>query len=116
MVQFDFDLVMEKLLSPEQKLMVFRIIQEQTNNIIKYAQASAVVIAVNKKNNSLRLVIHDNGKGFDLKGAKSGIGLSNIRNRIEAFSGTLNIITSPGKGCCMDIVIPLNRSTRRRLE
>jgi len=106
-VKFDFDLSLEKHLSAEQKLMIYRIIQEQTNNIIKYAQAGKIVIAVRKKNNSFHLVIQDNGKGFDLKEAKSGIGLTNIRNRVEAFSGSLDIITSSGKGCCMEIMVPL---------
>lgn len=106
-VNLDFDLVLEKHLSAEQKLMIYRIIQEQTNNIIKYAQASKIVIAVKKKNNSLHLVVQDDGKGFDLKEAKSGIGLTNIRNRVEAFNGSLNIITSSGKGCCIEIMVPL---------
>jgi len=112
-IKLDFDLTLEKLLSPGQKLMVFRIIQEQTNNIIKYAQASELVIAVKKKNNSFHLVIQDDGKGFDLKEVKNGIGLTNIRNRVEAFNGSLNIISSSGQGCCIDILVPLNRSVRR---
>lgn len=86
--------------------MAFRIIQEQTNNIIKYAEASEIIIGLCKKNNSFHLVIKDNGKGFDLETAKNGTGLINIRNRVEAFNGTLNITTSPGKGCCIDIVLP----------
>lgn len=106
-VKFDFDLTLEKLLSSEQKLMIFRIIQEQTNNIIKYAQAGKIVIAVKKKDSSFQLVIQDNGKGFDLKETKSGIGLTNIRNRVEAFNGSLNIITSSGKGCCIEILVPI---------
>jgi PAS domain S-box-containing protein len=114
-VQFDFDPAMEKILSPQQKLMVFRIVQEQTNNIIKYAGANRVAIAVNKKNNYLHLEIRDNGKGFNLKEANNGIGLTNIRNRVEAFSGTLNIITSAGQGCSMEIVVPLEMSLPARL-
>lgn len=105
-VQFDFDAEVEKFLSHDQKLMAFRIVQEQTNNIIKYAEASEIIIALSIKNNSFHLSIKDNGKGFDQETAKSGIGLINIRNRVEALSGSLNITTSPGKGCCIDISLP----------
>jgi PAS domain S-box-containing protein len=104
--RFEFDPGVETFLSHDQKLMAFRIIQEQTNNIIKYAEASQISIGLYRKNNSFHLVIKDNGKGFDLETAKNGIGLINIRNRVEAFNGTLNITTSPGKGCCINIVLP----------
>ena len=105
-VQFDFDPEVEELLSHDQKLMAFRVIQEQTNNIIKYAEASEISIVLSQNDNSFQLVIKDNGKGFDLKTVKSGIGLTSIRNRVEAFSGSLNITTSPGMGCCIEILLP----------
>ena len=105
-VQFDFDPEVEELLSHDQKLMAFRIIQEQTNNIIKYAEASEISIVLSQNDNSFQLVIKDNGKGFDLKTVKSGIGLTSIRNRVEAFNGSLNITTSPGMGCRIEILLP----------
>lgn len=105
-IQFEFDQEVEELLTHAQKLMLFRIIQEQTNNIIKYADATKVFIAVSKTDNSFRLIIKDNGKGFDLKAAKNGIGLTNIRNRVEAFSGLLNIAAFPGEGCSVEVTIP----------
>jgi glucose-6-phosphate-specific signal transduction histidine kinase len=56
-VKLDYDVALEKQLSAEQKLMICRIIQEQTNNIVKYAKAGKIVIGVKKKTKSLHLVI-----------------------------------------------------------
>lgn len=105
-IRFECEPILEQQLLGEEKLMIYRIIQEQTNNIIKYAEATEVNIVVKRKTNLLYLIIQDNGKGFDLKLVKRGIGLANIRNRVEAFNGSLNIITSPGQGCCLEITIP----------
>ncbi len=106
-VKFEYDSELEQQLSGEQKLMLFRIIQEQTNNISKYAEAGKVLIAVKRKINSIHLLIQDNGRGFDMEQVKRGIGLANIRNRAETFNGSLNIITSPGKGCSIEVMVPL---------
>lgn len=105
-MQFDCDEMLEQQLYDEQKLMLYRIIQEQSNNIIKYAEASEVSIEIKRKANSLQLIIQDNGIGFDIKKVKRGIGLSNIRNRVESFSGSLNIISSPQSGCRLEINVP----------
>ncbi|OQP46417.1 PAS domain-containing sensor histidine kinase [Niastella populi] len=109
-VQFKCEPVLEQQLSGEQKLMIYRIIQEQTNNIMKYAEAGKVWVLIKRKANSLSLVIQDDGKGVDLKNAKRGIGLANIKNRVEAFSGSFGIVSSPGKGCRIEISVPLKRT------
>lgn len=115
-ISLEFDPEVEKLMSHEQKLMVFRIIQEQTNNIVKYAEAQEVFISVSKKNDAFHLVIKDNGKGFDLPTARNGIGLTNIRNRVGAFSGSLSITTAAGKGCCMEVSIPMSHAISQALK
>lgn len=112
-IQFDCDPRLEEQLCPEQQLMIYRIIQEQTNNILKYAAATEVYITVTRKHNLLYLVIRDNGKGFDPKHAKKGNGIVNIKNRAETFNGTLNIITSPGMGCCIEVTVPLKKSRKK---
>ena len=98
-------------LSQEQQLMVFRIIQEQSNNIIKYSEASKASIAIRGKNNTCFLSISDNGKGFDKNQQKiNGIGLINIFNRADAYNGKAEIISSPGKGCTIKVQFPINNS------
>jgi two-component system sensor histidine kinase UhpB len=54
----------------------------------------------------LRVIIADNGKGFDPKKKRTGIGVSNMINRVESFNGELNIISGPGNGCRIEIRIP----------
>jgi PAS domain S-box-containing protein len=109
-IKFECDPALEQQLSSEQKLMIYRIIQEQTNNISKYADASKVLITIKIKINSLHLAIQDNGKGFELGQIKRGVGLTNIRNRVEANKGSLHITTSPGKGCKIELMVSLNQA------
>lgn len=94
-------------LSNDRQLMVFRIVQEQTNNIIKYAEASRAMIILEERNNECRLCISDNGKGFDKDVQKaSGVGLINIFSRADAYNGRVKIDSSPGKGCTVEVIFP----------
>lgn len=98
----------EKILDSGMELMLYRVVQEQINNIIKYAQAKNAVITLEADGGILNLVISDDGVGFDTTLASKGIGLRNIQNRVEYYSGTMNIISSPGNGCSISISIPYN--------
>ncbi|HUQ67543.1 MAG TPA: PAS domain S-box protein [Flavitalea sp.] len=99
----------EKAITVQGKLMLFRIIQEQITNVIKHAEASQLVIELIVDSGSLSLSITDNGKGFDTEKVKTknGVGLHNIANRTELFNGKINMVTSPGNGCKLNIIIPL---------
>lgn len=87
-------------------LNVFRIIQEQLNNIIKHAGAKNVFISLNKQSGNLLLQIIDDGKGADLTKKERGIGLSNIRNRVTAYSGKTTFESSPENGFKVSIEFP----------
>lgn len=94
-------------LSPEQQLVIFRILQEQSSNITKYSRAANVNISLTDKGNYCQLIISDDGIGFDKTKQKSnGIGFINIFNRVDAYNGKTEIITSPGNGCTLTIVLP----------
>lgn len=95
--------VKENLLSEEQKLTVYRIIQEQLNNVLKHAEASSVAITLGVSNEKIRFRIVDNGKGFDAGQKRNGIGLTNIINRAALFNGKVNIHAMPGKGCSLEV-------------
>lgn len=88
-------------------LSLFRIIQEQLNNIIKHAEASFVRISIEVSESFIDLEITDNGKGFDMKKVVRGLGLKNIRNRAEFHHGRSYISAAPGDGCSLSICIPL---------
>ncbi len=91
----------------EFQLNIFRILQEQLNNILKYANATAILVQGLIKDHTLILSINDNGVGFNYDYTRTGIGLSNMRRRAELFNGKLIIDTSPGKGCTLSIEVPL---------
>ena len=86
---------------------LYRIAQEQLNNILKHASAKHVNIHVKAKNKTLYVSIIDDGKGLDPTKKSKGIGLDNILNRVESYNGKIAIDSSPEKGCKIEIAIPL---------
>jgi signal transduction histidine kinase len=79
--------------------MIYRIVQEQLNNIIKYADAQNVLIQVEIDHPKVTISVKDDGIGFEANKLESGIGLKNIRGRLNLFNGNLEVISAPGKGC-----------------
>ena len=94
----------EDILTGLKKLMIYRIIQEHMNNVLKHSQARRVVLELIHSGPVIHLNIADNGIGFDMDKIKPGAGLINIRHRLEVFNGKLTIETSPGKGCMLEAV------------
>lgn len=90
------------------QLMIYRILQEQLSNVVKYANASRIEISIQHEKDMIYLKIKDNGNGFNVKAKREGIGLENIRRRVQIQNGKLDIISSPGNGCEMNIRIPYN--------
>ena len=88
------------------KLNIYRLVQEQINNITKYAAPARVVVSIQADGKIIHMEISDDGKGFDTQKKRQGIGISNMLNRIESFNGTMSIESAPGKGCKMLIAIP----------
>jgi len=106
-INFKYSHFNEILLPDNMKLMLFRIIQEQINNIIRHAHADSITIKLETSKGWLSLSVADNGKGFDLKTVKKGHGFDNISNRADLFRGKLKIDTAPEKGCTIYVTIPL---------
>jgi PAS domain S-box-containing protein len=101
------DTLREDKLSRELKISVYRIAQEQINNIIKYSKASIVIISLEHDNSVLNLQIDDDGIGFDTAKKRTGIGITNIMNRAATFNGKVHIDSSPGHGCRLNIMFCL---------
>jgi two-component system, NarL family, sensor kinase len=75
---------------------IYRMIQEIINNAVKHANASVIMLQCSQEEDSFFITVEDNGKGFDVASHHSeGIGLKNIRNRVDYFNGDLNIESSP---------------------
>jgi PAS domain S-box-containing protein len=95
-------------LNNELHLNLFRILQEQLRNILKYANATSISLSLElTEEKLLNMSIKDDGIGFDLQTVKSGIGLANMRRRVEMFGGEMEINTAPGDGCEICVRIPL---------
>ena len=99
--RLDLEQLDENQLKDDQKLMIYRVVQEQLNNILKYAHASFIEISIRSSELNVQIEIRDNGKGFDTSKRETGIGLRNIRSRLQVYSGSLIIESSPGKGCML---------------
>lgn len=92
------------------EILLFRTIQELCTNILKYAEATEVMIYLNQYDDSeINVIVEDNGKGFEVGLLKTtkGIGLKNIERRIEQRNGTFSIDTATGRGTSIIINLPL---------
>ena len=86
---------------------LYRIIQECVNNVIKHSRADTLDISLIKEHAEITATIEDNGKGFDMKQYHEGIGLKNIRTRIEYLKGTIDFKSEPGHGTLVALHIPV---------
>lgn len=86
-----------------QLLAIYRIMQEQMNNILKYAKASTVFVDFDRKPDQLLITVKDDGVGFDLSEKKKteGVGLKNMRTRASLFNGEVRIESAVGQGCTL---------------
>jgi len=100
------------LLPPEFEVNLFRIIQETLNNVLKHAGASQVKVTLTREHALLRLVVEDNGRGFDPKLLESlapdqrGLGLHEIAERAKMMRGRVVIRSRPGQGTQVTVEVP----------
>ena len=105
-VTFDNSIDNEHELSSEKALILFRLLQEAVNNIIKHASATEIVISLNQVDDDILLTITDDGVGFVKdEASKHGMGLSNLLRRTKAIQGELDIRSAPGEGTTVAIKV-----------
>lgn len=97
--------------SPELETAIFRIIQEALNNMVKYAQACEFFVRMSADKNRLKVIVSDDGRGFDPEAPASakGLGLKNMKERTSAFNGTFRITSVPGDGTIIVAEFPVNQ-------
>jgi signal transduction histidine kinase/tellurite resistance protein len=105
-----FDLYIDKFInwndvSPECRVALFRITHEACTNARKHSWATNCNIALMAHGQHIKLRIWDDGKGFDPKKVKDGIGLRNMRERVLALGGTFVSTSSAGSGAVLDIIV-----------
>lgn len=101
----------EKPVQSEKKLILFRMVQESCQNIIKHSGATQIKIAIHFYDDELTIQISDNGKGFDpciLTGAGKGLGLQNIMSRAVVIGGQAEIRSGIDEGTTIGITMPYN--------
>jgi signal transduction histidine kinase len=97
-------------LSPSAELTAFRLVQESFTNIGKYANAKRVTVTLDIEDDSARLVVRDDGDGFDTRrmGLKKH-GLVGMRYRVEAEQGRLLVESAPGRGTSVQAWLPMKQ-------
>jgi PAS domain S-box-containing protein len=107
-ISLEYDIPDQPEISDEIKLNIYRVIQEQLNNVYKHASASRVQIKMFVKKEKIQVSLHDNGIGFEIGLKKNGVGIVNIVNRIESFNGELKFESNAGSGSKLEFFIPLS--------
>jgi PAS domain S-box-containing protein len=87
---------------------LYRIVQEGLNNILKYSGAKNAAIALERDVHEIKLIIEDDGRGFDPAQASKGMGLKNIAERTRILGGRLKLDAAPGRGARIEITIPIS--------
>ncbi len=95
----------EKAIGKKLQLNLYRIIQEQLNNIIKHAKADIVVIKIGWEGPHIKLMLSDNGIGCDPGNNHNGTGLINILSRAEIYDGSVTVKTAPGNGYSLTVLL-----------
>ena len=98
---------LEKRMDSNTEIILYRIVQELLNNVIKHAEATEVLVQLIRSENSLSLTVEDNGRGFDHHMLPEGMGLRNIHSRVDLLGGNLDIHALPGKGTTVTIDLDL---------
>jgi two-component system sensor histidine kinase DegS len=103
---------MERRLEPYLEVMIFRAIQELLGNAVRYSEASQIRVQVDIGDHDVRVVVDDNGKGFDLNilDTDSSMGLKLIRDRVEMLGGYFDIGSVIGQGTQVAFQVPIKEA------
>jgi two-component system NarL family sensor kinase len=100
-----------KVESERMKLAVYRIAQESVNNVIKHSSARRLLIQLIQQDDTLNLVVEDDGIGFDSNRLNEGMGLKNMQSRAALLDGEIEFESIPGQGTSVNIQIPLTENS-----
>ena len=103
-----------EILDPNVRAILFRNVRELLVNVVKHARANKVSVRLEDKNSSIKIIVEDDGIGFDPRAAihagskMGGFGLFSIEERMADLGGNLKIVSEPGKGCTAILTVPLD--------
>ena len=103
------DFGLDERLDYDYEINIYRIVQEMLSNVLKHAEASEMTIQLLKKDDSIHMIVEDNGKGFkiDSEDFEPGMGLKNIESRVLKLNGDLSIDSGKGAGTTITIDLKL---------
>jgi len=105
--------IKEQRLSPMVETTLYRVLQEAITNIARHANATRVAVLLEAREKEVSMIVEDNGRGFSPNESVASdtpskhLGLLGIRERLSLVSGTLEVESTPGKGCTLYIRVPL---------
>jgi signal transduction histidine kinase len=94
---------LEERMEQSTEIVIYRMVQELLNNVIKHADAKNVLIQLMRKHDRFTLTVEDDGKGFDTNEISNGAGLENMKARAEYLNGNVDIVSSKGEGTSVTI-------------
>ena len=111
--QIEFQYLIQKPNLPKNyEIVIYRIIQELLNNALKYAKASLILVSCSQNKDTFFITVEDNGVGFDIMDKNNnGMGLRNIKNRVEILKGKLEIESEVNKGTSAYIELKVKNET-----
>ena len=111
--KFDFNVKDIDMIKMDSKLQttLFRIVQEQVNNIIHHAKATHAGIYLTGLDKGIEILFTDNGKGCNTAATGKGVGIRNITSRVELYNGQITIVSKPGQGYKLRIFIPTGKES-----
>lgn len=96
-------------LSGDEERIVYRLVQEALTNVVKHARASRVEVSAEELGGEVRILVRDDGEGFDTGTEPAGRGLTGMRERIELFGGEIEVSSRPGEGTSVTARVPLGQ-------
>ena len=112
-ITLDWVISNENQISKNLKLTIFRIAQEQLNNVIKHAHAKNVIIKIIEGDECIEMSVTDDGLGFDTSLKRNGVGLRNITSRAEVNNGKVSLVSKPGEGCILVLKFPVKNINQK---
>ncbi len=98
------------LIQPETELIIYRMVQELLQNVVKHAHAKNCYIQIGRDDAAIYVTIEDDGEGFDVNNKQvKGIGIANIYSRVAYLNGQVNIESNSSKGTWISLTIPLKK-------
>ncbi len=109
-LEIETEIEIEHDVTGEEERVVYRLVQEALNNVVKHASATRVSLIARLADHQVRIAVEDDGNGFDASSVATGRGLIGMRERIELLGGDIEVSSEPTRGTRITARVPLRPS------